>query len=309
MGNTADFNRLVRRQHGVFTRRDALEAGFSPSGISRRLAAGTWILLGPQVYAVATAPLTTERQYKAAQLSLEGAGLCGLAAAAHHGFDGFGVVRAEISVPLGSTNRTRLATVHRWKVLPKFTVVRGVRVTTVAQTLLDVAGRVDEARLERAMDGQLLTGEVTVAALEERVRAYDGTRRAGLPVFRDLVAERGQDAYQPPESELESALVRLVRVVFQRDEYVLQPDLPWRPPGAGRIDVYFPHHWGLAEGDSGRWHARVHDFDRDAQRRNEAALHGIVPLTFTWRMITQRASVVVDQLERLKRNAERRRAG
>src|SRR5437764_6498785 len=146
---TADrrIEQKARRQHGVFTYGQAVGEGFSRTMISRRLITQQWVRLSPEVYALATAEPTWLRQYKAAQLSAKGAALAGLAAAKLHGFDDFRTVRPEIVVPYTSNTRTPLAIVHRSKGVPTVTV-KGIQVTSVAQTLFDIIPRVDLHRLE-----------------------------------------------------------------------------------------------------------------------------------------------------------------
>ncbi len=292
-------DRLVRRQHGVFSFDQALEVGFTPASISRQARSGAWVRLAPGVYAVSSSVLTMHRQYKAAQLSAPGAAVAELAAAALHGIPGFRTVRPEITVPPGTSARNLIATVHRWTVPPKLVTVKGILATSIAQTLLDIAPRIDELRLERAMDDSLLTNRVKIAQFEERLVAFEGTRRQGLVLYRDLIAERQEDGYEPPESELEARLLGFVRQVPALGRVIVQPALPWLGRRRRRADLLLPDVGSLLEGDGRRWHARVRDFDADRERDNETVLHGLRPLRFTWRHLTTRQLMVLDQLHRL----------
>ena len=69
MGATYDARslpRLAARQHGVFTRAQALALGVTPRTADRRARTGTWELLYPAVYRLAGAPVTWRQSLLAA---------------------------------------------------------------------------------------------------------------------------------------------------------------------------------------------------------------------------------------------------
>jgi hypothetical protein len=214
----------------------------------------------------------------------------GLSAAKVHSFEGAIVVRPEIVVPTGRQSRNRLATAHRSN-LTAITAVEGIRVTTVAQTLLDVCNRVDLRRLERWADGAILERKVTVAELDERRRAHDKSRTPGIGAWRALVDERLADGWAPPESELEALLW---------DAYAAVPGQPgatrqapaWWEEGDGRKDIVVDDWRLIIEGDGRRWHARVRDFETDRWRDSVAVAHGYAVQRFTYVHLTRRAKEV-----------------
>jgi hypothetical protein len=294
-------DRLVRRQHGAFSREQLLRLGFTDEMIRARLRAGRWIRLAPGVYALPSSVGTFLRQCWGAVLATPQSAIAGLAAAAVHGLTDFRPGRPELVVP-GKTNRNPLATVHRYAGA-QTCLLKGLPVTTVAQTLFDLAPRVSFRRLERALDDAFLSEAVDIAELQERLGFYDGTRRGGLPVMRALVLERSEDGWQPPESELEARLWHLLLQLEGRPTILRQAPLPWRTAALGRVDFWIPDWVTLVEGDSRRWHARVRDFDRDRWRDNLAVANGVRPLRFTWAHITQRPLEVLAVVERTGRLA------
>src|SRR5581483_637664 len=159
---------LARRQHGVFNRTQALQAGASSSLIDRRLASGAWVLLDHSVYALRSHPFSFLRQCWAATLSMPGAVVAGSTAAAIWGFTGYRPGGIEIAVTPTISARSRIATVHR---------LSGALVTTMAQTLFDVARPSSMVRLERALDDLLAARRITLEPLEERLAFYEATRR------------------------------------------------------------------------------------------------------------------------------------
>jgi very-short-patch-repair endonuclease len=205
-------------------------------------------------------------------------------------------VRPELVVPYGAGTRSRLATVHRTRE-PATTVVDHIPVTTIAQTICDLAGRVPPWALERALDDAIVTGRLAVSDLEERCDAYAGARRRGVALFRALTAERGDGAWEPPESELEAVLWRVLGQLPSRPRLLRQPPLPWRRPGRQRVDVLVPDFRIIVEADGRRWHSRYHDFDRDTWRRNMAIAHGYLPLHFTWAHLALSPGDVIAMVE------------
>jgi very-short-patch-repair endonuclease len=292
--------RLARSQHGCFNHDQAVALGCTQTMVHRRLDARRWLHLAPGVYALPSAPSSWERQYKAAELSARDASLCGLAAAKVHGLATFKVVRPEIVVPYTTTTRNKLAVLHRSLGVPTVSV-RGMRVTSVAQTLFDVLTRVRLDRLELAMDGALLERKTSVDDLAERRRAYDGSRKAGIAIWRALIDERSEDGWVPPESELEAALATVLRDLPGDPVVIRQITMPWWQAGAGRVDTLLPEWRTILEADGRRWHSRVHDFDADRWRDNVAQANGYRVLRFTHVHLTKRPDEVRDLILSVRR--------
>lgn len=264
----ADVSRLARSQYGVISRPQALSSGLTAKIIQSVVERGEWVHLSPRVYALTAFPSSWQRQYKAAELSVRGAALAGLAAAKVHDFEGFRVVRPEVVAGHTCVHRTPLATVHRSENTISTTRDR-FRVTTAAQTLFDILPRIHLSRWERACDDLLLTGRLSLAELQERQAALRASRRPGIATFRALVTEREVDGWAPTESVLEQHLRRAVAAVAGLPPVRWQAPLPWREAGAGRVDGLVEA-WGLVlEADGRRWHQRMEKHDEDRWRDNQ----------------------------------------
>ncbi len=74
----------ARRKGGVFTRREAIEAGVAPSTLDDRVANGRYRRLQRGVYAVAGSPDTLQSRYLAAVLALGREAVLSHTSAAHH---------------------------------------------------------------------------------------------------------------------------------------------------------------------------------------------------------------------------------
>lgn len=282
---------LAMRQHAVVGRSELLDAGLTERMIDHRLHRRFLRELAPSTYALDGYPATWQRQYKAAELSVPGSAIAGLAAARVHELESFKVVRPEVVGGYTRSVRSTLATVHRSSGRLT-TTVDGIRVTTVAQTLFDIVARVDVRRLERATDGALLDRKMAVDELVERLVAHERSRKPGIATWRALVGERAGDGWSPPESVLEALLWDAFERVPGHPDAFRQASPPWWPPGAGRHDIVVPAWRLILEADGRRWHARVHDFDSDRWRDNVAAANGYRVQRFTYTHLTTRLSEV-----------------
>lgn len=291
---------IARRQGGAFNLDQLRTAGGDDDAALHRISIGRWVRLAPAVLAVASYPGTFERQCWAAVLGEPAAALGGLTAAHVRGFHGFNPGRPEIVVPPNGNARSPIATVHRYE-SPAVSTVRGLSVTTPAQTLFDVAPRISVQRLERVVDDELLRGRLTVEALDERLSFYAQTRRAGLPIMRSIVADRRAEGPTPSVSELERRGDRILRRLRGRPAIVAEAGFSWLDGGTARVDRYLPDCGIIVEFDGRRWHARVRDFDKDRWRDNEAAAAGLVVLRFTWTHIISRPREVLAIIEDTRR--------
>lgn len=287
---------LADKQHGAFNRQQAFQLGASETFVQRRHKEGVWVRPVAGVYALDRSPGTWLRQCKVAELSVDSSAIAGRTAAALHGLTGFRPGPIELLVPANASCRHPWAELHRYAGA-KLTIADGIHVTTVGQTLFDVAARVGPWKLERALDDAILTKRVTVGELDERLQFYVGSRRNGLPRIRPLVAERLTVGWTPPESELEALLADVLARIPSRPTVVRQAEFPWRTPRPGRVDFLLPEHRLIIEADGRRWHTRVEDFDRDRWRDNQATARHHRVLRFTWVHLNQLADDVIELVE------------
>jgi hypothetical protein len=294
---------IARRQHGAFSRPQADRAGASAAVIKRRQATGDWIVLDYRVFALPSHPGTWLRQAMAATLGTPLATLSGRAAAALHGFPEFRRSRLEITVPSGSSHRSRLATVHQSDLVER-TTVEGIRVVTPAQAAIEIARYLDQRELGRLVDDLIARDRRFLPALQERFVDLAYSRWPGIGRMRAVLDERG-DGYVPPASELEARLSdvldEVALLVGERPTMIRQATLPWWPKGDQRVDVLIPEWRMIAEADGRRWHTRVRDFELDRWRDNEAVAHGYRPMRFTWSRLNDRTGEVIDQIVRAVR--------
>ena len=130
---------LAGQQNGVFTRRDAVRLGFDTGAIDYRLAIGRWHKVFRCVYSL-TPQVSIEGQRRAAVLSVgEDAAAGRRMAALLHGFEPPATRFFDVVCPRHGHSRGTIR-VHREPLPPaEVAVVDGIRVTSVARTLADLA--------------------------------------------------------------------------------------------------------------------------------------------------------------------------
>jgi len=268
---------LAQRQHGALSRRQAIEAGLSPSAIARRLSMGEWVRLFHGAYRLAGSECTFEQRVMAGTLVAgDGAVASHRAAAALLGMPG-APRWVEITVP--RTSRVELAGViaHRSRLLAPEDVARlkGIPATTAGRTIADLARVYPASKVGPMLDYALARRLVTRAQLEARL-----TGRRHDDVLRELLAERPSTA-RPMGSEFESHLFRGLR-----DAGLPLPVAQYRvlmPDGSEVfLDFAYPDVMLAIEADSYLWHASLADWQRDRARNNELVALGwsILPLTY-----------------------------
>ena len=151
------------RQHGIFTRDQALRCGATEESIRWRLTVGRWERLHPRVYRLAGTTRTWRQRAMATCL------YWGPRAALSHRAAGlllrlidFPRARVEVVVP---RNRKRVRSdeiVVHWTQDPipdeDITTIDGIPVTKPARTLLDLATVEPEEVVERCLDDALAAG-------------------------------------------------------------------------------------------------------------------------------------------------------
>lgn len=257
---------LARKQHGAFNSRQVHDIGGDRFLAARRVDSGQWLRLDTGVFALPGNPPTIQRQMKAAELGVPGAALSGTSDAVLHRLPGFRLGRIELSTHRTGGN-SRLAKVrHRQSV--STTWVDGIRVTTVAQTLSDVAASVGADIVGPAVDAALLDGTTTWSELEGAHRTARRRRSPSARPFAEILLAR-DPTVAVPQSVLESKLYPLLDDP-RLPPHVCQAPAPWDPTGGERVDVTFPTmHW-IVEADGRTWHTRVADFERDRRRDHRA---------------------------------------
>lgn len=279
------------RQYGAFHRDQALEAGLTRRQLDGRLASGRATRRDHNVYVFAGVPPSPEQALMVAVLASGGAASHRSAAWLEDLVSGH-PPRPEITIPPNRNYRGRKVVVHRQAdVGPEdLTLVRGIRCTSVKETLLSLGIAVPQALHERALDRALHRGLVEYDELVAHYFRKARQGRDGGGKLYQLFCLR--DPEMPPaSSDLETLLMRVIRTHGL--------PIPERqvPLTLGRRDVRFdlayPEVMICLEGDGFGTHTVRGTFETDRSRHNAVTLAGWLTLHFTWRMIVHEPAYVV----------------
>ena len=274
------------------------EAGVSRRAVERRLRRGQLVRLGSGLYVVNGAPPSIRQDMHVALLASSGlAALSHESAAELHRFSYVPRGRVVVTVSRSSRHRIPADRVHRKADLraEHIVVVDGLRSTSRARTMVDVAAALGRRRLERVLDDQLSSGDLTYGAIVAVFNSLARRGRDGVGLLRPLLEVRG-DGYVAPSTLLEARFLELVR-----DHCLPEPSRQHLPPwavvdGIGRVDFAYPQRRLLVEVDGRRWHSRDQANEEDRFRDQQAVATGWRVLRYTWAQVTRQASYVADNL-------------
>lgn len=276
---------LAAGQHGVVARRQLLAAGIAPSMIKRRQSTGHLVPVHRGVYAVGHARLTRYGHWMAAVLAAgEGAVLSHRDAAALHGLCRPGDHRrVHVTTPARAAGTAKVQ-VHRTSVLDArrdVAVVEGIPATSVARTLVDLAGVVRRDRLAAALEEAERGRVLDVRAIEDalsRTRQRSGHGHAAIRVGLAQLAAAGT---QLTRSALERAFLALL------DAHGLPRPRANAWIGDMEVDASWPRQRVAVELDGWGAHATRAAFARDRERSNALQARGWVVLRFTHGQVTR----------------------
>jgi very-short-patch-repair endonuclease len=265
--------RIAATQHGVVARRQLLELGLSAQAIQHRIEKGRLHRIERGVYAVGRPELSRRGRWMAAALgSGSGAALSYGSAAALWGIGRERDGSIEVSVSSGSARSRFGVMVYRRTNLPAsdVTVNRGIPVTSVARTLIDIAGRLGRADLERAVNEADRLGLIDPPTLLEVLDQHPG--KHGVGPLRELLGER---TFRLTDSELERRFLRLV------GETGLPIPLTQQRLNGFRVDFVWPDLRLVVETDGLTYHRTPAQQARDRVRDQAHLAAGFTPLRFT----------------------------
>ena len=284
----SDIAALAAVQHGVIARRQLLELSVPATAIDHRVRAGQLLLLHRGVYAMGHAQLRPEGRWCAAVLA------CGADAVLSHRhaaalWDLGPAPPGSIHVTVpdrGGRRRRRGIVLHRpgGLLIDERTEERGVPVTTVARTLLDIAPTLRPRELELAIRRASRTHRYDGAEIHRLLERHP-THRGAARLHSLVTALRGRGT-EDVRSRLEALALQV-----SDDHDLARPKVNTRVRGH-RVDLWWPVHLVVVEADGFEWHATPTQFAEDRARDRDLALAGITVLRFTWWDVLERPDEV-----------------
>jgi very-short-patch-repair endonuclease len=255
---------LARRQHGVITRAQLLALGFTDEAIKHRLREARLHPVWRGVYAVGRPELTREGTWMAATLTCNGA-LSHSSAAALWQLRPQTGGSIEMTVAPERRVRARGVVVHRRKA--EVTTRKGIPVTSLVQTFVDISTRLTADDLEAAINEADLRGLTNPERLRRALNGRRGAKRLStLLDRRTFVLTR---------SRLERLFIPIAR----------QTGLPKPETRAWvngyEVDFYWPELGLVVETDGLRYHRTPAQQAADRRRDQTHTAEGLIPLRFT----------------------------
>jgi very-short-patch-repair endonuclease/predicted transcriptional regulator of viral defense system len=269
-----DLAALASRQHAVVSRRQLGRLGFTKDAIRRRVQGGVLLRLYPGVFAVGHVALTADSRRLAAVMA------CGPNALLSHRAAGAATgllshsPHLEITVPRGTRPRDGIL-IHRSRLIhdEDRSTVRGVPVTSVARTLVDLADVLSEERLAKAVHEAEVGRVFDLRAIERTLDRLPG-RTGRHRLHRVLAAHRSEPHFL--RSEAERRFKRLCE-----NHSLPRPQFNVNLAGH-ELDAYWPDADLAVEIDGARTHHTRRAFYEDRARDRRLAVEGIRVVRITW---------------------------
>jgi hypothetical protein len=257
--------------HGVVTRQELLEAGVTSKRIRRRVEQGSLIAVHRGVYRVGHLAPSVEARFLAAVKACGDDSLLAGRAAAHlwrliKGFP------PQPEVLTANDRRVKGVQVHRARrsELPTLAIRRGIPVTTVPRTLVDLASSLPEGALARACHEAGVLYRTTPKQVDA---VLSGMPNAPGRAKIERVL-RGDEPVML--SRLESRFLKLIR------EARLPVPVTNKVADGRRVDCRWPAQRLTVELDSYRFHNSRHSWELDRRREREARARGDEFRRYSW---------------------------
>ena len=277
---------LAWRQFGLVAVWQAIPLGVTHDQLRARVADGRLHRVHRGVYSILPPPLSVPARWLAAALAY------GPTAVVSHLTSAFlwDLVRprgsvVHVTVPEAKRRRRNSIAVHGMAIEPfERTFKQAIPVTSVARTLLDLAGSVPVHTLQRAYERaerlRLLDLRQVAAVLDAH------PRRRGARRLRRL-ARYDPSAAAQAASELELRFLDLIRragLPMPQVNVLVEGFL---------VDCYWPRAGLVVELDGYEFHSGRREFQRDREKVTALQLAGLTVLPFTHHDVTRRPRSVV----------------
>lgn len=295
------------RQHGVVARWQLIHTGARRHAIDDRVRRGELIPLHRGVFRLRGAPVTREMHWHAATLAVGAEGLLSRrAAAALHRLDGIRRIRPEVTGPYSRLPILDRVDVHRSRNLtPRdVTAVDGIRVTSVARTLLDCCAVLPFDTVEQATHDAVIRKKVKRTDLWVVLDRVGGRGVEGTVMFREIAAGDATDA--TIQSRLELVLKRIIDRA-QVPTPVRQHPLTCADGRNVVLDNAWPDLLVAVEANGLRWHGTAKQLRETQARSRSIQNSGYLHIPYGWADCHETVPAVITEIE-TSINARMRRA-
>jgi very-short-patch-repair endonuclease len=277
---------IAGRQDNVISLEQLREAGLRRGALAHRVAAGIMQRLHTSVYLLGPAPPTPMARARAAALACgDGAIVSHRSAAELLGLLPPTEQEVDVTVVARNPGAHPGVRLHRVAQLPRqdVTLLHGLRITSVARTICDLAATESPKDCEAAFQEALYRRAVSDRALAA-VLDREPTRR-GAPVIRALLRDP-----HLTRSERERLLLKLIK-----DAQLPRPLTNVRTNGY-LVDVLWPSHGLVVEFDGWGAHGHRMAFENDRKRDQVLVAAGLRVLRVTDRQLLEEPIAVAARI-------------
>jgi hypothetical protein len=297
--STVDPNivRIAERRLHLVTDDEIQRLGLSPRTIRRWVDTGRLHRVAPGVLSTSRGPYDVTQRELALCLSLPAAVLSHHSAAAYWAIRRAPKDRVDLTVPHGAWVVDRRAVVHFSNRMPEHHLVElvdGARVTSVARTVFDLGGVLDEDSHLSVIEDVRNRGLCTDAELGEVYEDMCGRGRRGSAAWQRL-AELTTRVGRPTMSELE-LVVQEALVAAGLPPAVQQHPVTLPSGRTVYLDLAYVEPQVDIEVDHSEWHATPTSVEQDKARDLGLAVLGWERLRLTERSIERRLKVCIAQV-------------
>ena len=281
--------RLAARQHGVVARPQLVALGIGDDAIDHRIGRSRLHPIHRGVYAVGHRLRTRRATWIAAVLAAGSDAALGFSAAG-----AFWQMRDSGRIEVVCPRKLRRPGIEAHRIVlgrNEVTVEDGLRVTTPARTLFDLASVLTLDQLEHAFNEaeyRRLTSPVSLDALLAR---YPGRR--GTAAVRRVLDNHRRNGQTVTRSVLERRFLRLV------DVHGLPRPRINRLTDEGELDATWPEQRLIVECDGFTAHGTREAFERDRARDRALLVAGWRVVRVTWRQLDEDGATIARQLATL----------
>jgi hypothetical protein len=278
------------------------------NAVHKRAAAGRLHRIHRGVYAIGHDALSPDGRRMAAVLACGLTAVLGYRSAADlYNIIDDGRSRFDVIVPGrgGGRRGPAVVHVHRTRRLDPCDIaqIRGLPVTTLARTLVDLADVVGLERLQHAVHEAEVLRILDVAAVREAMARLPGRRGTA-----NLDAALGVSTPDPDNSKFVAAYLRLCnRHGLPRPETTAHLDAGL--PLLSQIDLYYPDARLVIELDGEQTHLTRKRFHSDRRRDAGLAARDIQTLRYTWTRVTRESAQVAAEVRAVRAIRLSRRGG
>jgi very-short-patch-repair endonuclease len=282
-------------QHGVFTRAQYLEAGFTRDQLRYRVRTGEIVAVDELVYRQAGTPPSSKQRLMAACLA-------GPAVASHRsagllwGFPGLPDDLVEVTALRHRRRRSPDVIWHEsYHLIERdITEIDGIPVTRPVRTFLDLGVVLSPDELETVLNEGIRRNLLAVPALARRLEQL-GPLRRGTATVR-TVLNRNAPNRRAPESVLETRFLQLVRSAGL-PEPLPQFQVRLRNGAVARVDFAYPDRKIAIELDGAAFHSGELAVRRDRRRDTRLGAARWRVLRFDWDDVTRRSDEVLELVQ------------